>query len=65
MVHDDSGEIPTGLKEANHMKGMEGAKGTIDAAEDTTVYMIDYMPTNDGEEVKNHKWVTESELSKE
>ncbi len=23
----------------------------------------DYMPTDGGEEVKNHKWVTESELS--
>jgi len=28
-----------------------------------TVYMVDYTSTTDGEEVKNHKWVTESELS--
>ncbi|WP_338780591.1 YdhK family protein [Metabacillus sp. FJAT-52054] len=48
---------------ADHMKGMMGAKATIDSAEKTTVYMIDYSPANGGEEVKNHKWVTESELS--
>ena len=80
MVHDDSGEIPEGLKEAEnptynvgetatitdgHMEGMEGATATIDDAKSTTVYMIDYQPTTGGEEVKNHKWVTDSELSAE
>ncbi|WP_391207329.1 YdhK family protein [Psychrobacillus sp. L4] len=49
--------------EADHMKGMKGATAEIISAEKTTVYMIDYTPTNGGEEVKNHKWVTESELS--
>lgn len=49
--------------EADHMKGMMGAKAIIDSAEHTTVYMIDYTPTNGGPVVKNHKWVTESELS--
>lgn len=49
--------------EADHMEGMKGAKVEIDAAEQTTVYMIDYTPTTGGEEVTNHKWVTESELS--
>lgn len=49
--------------EADHMEGMMGAKGTIDSAEHTTVYMIDYTPTTGGAKVKNHKWVTESELS--
>ncbi|MEG0289766.1 MAG: YdhK family protein [Carnobacterium sp.] len=49
--------------EANHMEGMKGATATIEDAEQTTVYMIDYMPKNGGKEVKNHKWVTESELS--
>lgn len=49
--------------EADHMKGMKGAAGTIDSAEKTTVYMIDYTPTTGGERVKNHKWVTESELT--
>ncbi|RDI45861.1 YdhK family protein [Falsibacillus pallidus] len=47
---------------ADHMEGMNGAKATIDSAEKTTVYMIDYKPTNGGKTVKNHKWVTESEL---
>nr|WP_245592318.1 YdhK family protein [Ectobacillus panaciterrae] len=49
--------------EADHMKGMMSTKGTIDLAEKTTVYMIDYTPTTGGEKVTNHKWVTESELS--
>jgi hypothetical protein len=47
---------------ADHMAGMKGATATIDSAEQTTVYMVDYTSTT-GEEVKNHKWVTESELS--
>ncbi|WP_083207628.1 YdhK family protein [Fictibacillus arsenicus] len=50
---------------ADHMKGMKGAKATIDSAEKTTVYMVDYTPTTGGEKVTNHKWVTESELSAE
>ncbi|RHW37507.1 DUF1541 domain-containing protein [Lysinibacillus yapensis] len=49
---------------ADHMEGMQGATATIDSAEETTVYMVDYTSTT-GEEVKNHKWVTESELSAE
>ncbi|WP_437176710.1 YdhK family protein [Rossellomorea aquimaris] len=48
---------------ADHMKGMEGATATIDSVEETTVYMVDFTPVTGGEEVKNHKWVTESELS--
>ena len=31
--------------------------------EKMTVYMVDYVPFNGAEEVKSHKWVTESELS--
>ncbi|OUS77921.1 hypothetical protein B1748_03885 [Paenibacillus sp. MY03] len=49
--------------EADHMTGMEGAEATIDSAEQTTVYMIDFTSTTTGEEVKNHKWVTEDELA--
>ncbi|MBT2668912.1 DUF1541 domain-containing protein [Bacillus sp. ISL-4] len=49
--------------DAAHMKGMDGATAVIESAKATTVYMVDYMPTTGGEEVKNHKWVTESELS--
>lgn len=47
---------------ANHMKGMEGATAVIESAEETNVYMVDYTST-DGEEVKNHKWLIESELA--
>ncbi|MBK5444964.1 YdhK family protein [Peribacillus butanolivorans] len=49
--------------DASHMEGMDGATAEIDFAEETTVYMVDFTPTNGGEEVKNHKWVTESELT--
>ncbi|MFD1849409.1 YdhK family protein [Oceanobacillus bengalensis] len=48
---------------ADHMEGMDGATAVIDSAEETTVYMVDFINTDTGEEVKNHKWVTESELS--
>ncbi len=47
---------------AEHMEGMSGVTATIDSAEETTVYMVDFTSTT-GEEIKNHKWVTESELS--
>ncbi|WP_420829924.1 YdhK family protein [Nosocomiicoccus ampullae] len=48
---------------ASHMEGMEGATATIDSAEKTTVYMVDFVTTDTEEEVHNHKWVTESELT--
>ncbi|PAE36705.1 hypothetical protein CHI06_22065 [Bacillus sp. 7884-1] len=51
------------IVEADHMEGMEGATATIDSAEQTTVYMVDFTPTTGGEKVTNHQWVTESELS--
>ena len=59
-------EIKPGSKvtlEADHMKGMKGAEAMIESAKKTTVYMIDYVPTTGGKEVKNHKWVTDDELS--
>jgi hypothetical protein len=49
--------------ETDHMPGMLGAKATIDSAEHTTVYMVDYTPTAGGQPVKYHQWLTESELS--
>ncbi|OZU87604.1 hypothetical protein CIL03_16070 [Virgibacillus indicus] len=49
--------------EANHMDGMKGAAAAIDSAEEATVYMVSYTDTETGEEVENHKWVTESELT--
>lgn len=48
---------------AEHMPGMKGAKARIESVEKTTVYMVDYKPTTGGEIVRNHKWVTENELS--
>jgi len=46
----------------DHMEGMNGATATIDSAEDTTVYMVNFTPTAGGEEIVNHKWVIENEL---
>ncbi|ALC83026.1 MULTISPECIES: YdhK family protein [Bacillus] len=71
VIHEelqDAGEAPlkpgTNVKvNADHMEGMDGATAEIDSAEKTTVYMVDFTQTNGGEEVKNHKWVTEGELS--
>ncbi|WP_100405378.1 YdhK family protein [Bacillus solitudinis] len=51
--------------DAEHMEGMDGATAEVDSAEETTVYMVDFIPTTGGEVVKNHKWVTEAELSAE
>ncbi|MDY0407183.1 YdhK family protein [Virgibacillus sp. 179-BFC.A HS] len=47
---------------SDHMKGMDGATATIDSAEETTVYMVEFTPTTGGDKVVNHKWVVESEL---
>lgn len=71
VVHEefeDPGEAPLepgdeAVMNASHMEGMEGATATIDSAEDTTVYMVDFVTTDTEEEVQNHKWVTESELA--
>ncbi|KIL50896.1 hypothetical protein KR50_07770 [Jeotgalibacillus campisalis] len=50
--------------DADHMEGMDGAAATIDSVEETTVYMVDFT-LESGEEVTNHKWVIEKELSAE
>lgn len=75
--HDESGEIPEGLIEAedptyavgdeititaSHMPGMEGASGTIVGAYDTTAYMVSYQPTDGGEMVEDHKWIIQEEI---
>jgi hypothetical protein len=49
--------------EASHAEGMKGATATIESSEVTTVYMVDFKPTSGEEIVRNHKWVTEGELS--
>jgi hypothetical protein len=51
------------ILEADHMEGMKGASAEIVSSKKTTVYMVDYTPTNGGEKVKNHKWLIEDELS--
>lgn len=48
---------------ARHMQGMEGATATIDRVEETTVYMVDFTPTDQEEIIRNHQWLTENELS--
>ena len=71
VIHEEleePGEAPLepgdeAVMNASHMEGMEGAKATIDSAEETTVYMVDFVTTDTEEEVHNHKWVTESELT--
>jgi hypothetical protein len=71
VIHEeiiDAGEAPLNpgsevTINADHMKGMEGAVAEIDSAEETTVYMINFTSTTGGEEVTNHKWVTEEELA--
>lgn len=50
---------------ADHMEGMDDAPAIIEASKTTTIYMIDYEPTTGGDTIKNHKWVTEDELSSE
>ncbi|ANU12041.1 hypothetical protein BBH88_18155 [Planococcus antarcticus DSM 14505] len=73
VIHEeleDAGDAPLvagdeAVIATDHMEGMEGATATIDSAEETTVYMVDFTTTDSGEEVTNHKWVTESELSAE
>ncbi|AQS55709.1 hypothetical protein B0W44_07795 [Novibacillus thermophilus] len=73
VIHEelvDPGEAPLEpgtevTMNADHMEGMDGATATIDSAEQTTVYMVDFTPKDSDQEVKNHKWVTENELSAE
>ena len=48
---------------ADHMPGMKGATATVDSAQSTTIYMVDYVPTTGGDPVRNHKWLTADELT--
>ncbi len=73
VIHEeleDAGDTPLAAGDevviaADHMEGMDGATATIDTAEETTVYMVDFTDAESGDKVENHKWVTESELSAE
>ncbi|WP_174613512.1 YdhK family protein [Virgibacillus ihumii] len=67
LLVEDPGEAPLEpgtevILNADHMKGMNGAKAVIDSAVETTVYMVNFTPSTGGEKVVNHKWVVESEL---
>lgn len=58
------GELPKGAPvqiQADHMAGMKGAKGTVESSTTETVYMVDVL--GGSMPMKNHKWVTESEIS--
>lgn len=48
--------------EADHLPGMKGAIATVESGIHTTVYMVNYKPTNGTSDVKNHKWLIESEI---
>jgi len=78
MKHDESGEIPEGLEEAenpmyevgesvilqrDHMPGMEGAEATVSGVFATTAYEVSFNPTNGGERVENHRWVIQEDIS--
>ncbi|GAA1350092.1 YdhK family protein [Falsarthrobacter nasiphocae] len=73
----DGGPAPAGMKKAekptyavgssvtltaDHMEGMKGAKAKIVGAYKTTVYAVDYTPTDGGAVVKDHRWVVHEEL---
>ena len=67
MTSTNEGEFKVGDKvtiTAGHMPGMKGATATVDSAEKTNVYMVTYTDTETGKEIKNHKWMSEDELSK-
>ncbi|KIO63146.1 YdhK family protein [Caldibacillus thermoamylovorans] len=51
------------LLHVDHAEGMDGAGATIESAKPTTVYMVNFLNTKTGSEVKNYQWVTEDELS--
>ena len=41
---------------------MKGATATIESADEGPVYIVDFTTTT-GEEVKNYKWLVESEIA--
>lgn len=47
---------------ADHMAGMDGAKGSVAGAYQTTTYAVDYTPTDGSAKVSDHKWVVQEEI---
>lgn len=45
------------------MEGKDRVGATIESAKQTTVYMVNFLNTKTGNEVKHYQWVTEDELS--
>ncbi|NNG20015.1 YdhK family protein [Naumannella sp. ID2617S] len=73
----DGGPAPAGIEKAtspkypagttvritaDHMPGMNGAKGRVVGAYRTFTYAVDYTPTTGGPPVKDHKWVVQQEI---
>lgn len=52
----------TVILNAEHMEGMNGAKAQVDKVIEGTVYVVNYIPTDGGELVENHMWITEDEI---
>lgn len=46
----------------NRIKGMDGARATIESAEETTVYIVDINSGNNANTVTGYRWITENEL---
>ncbi|AYW47022.1 MULTISPECIES: YdhK family protein [Tetragenococcus] len=80
MHHDESGYLPEGIQEVknpkypvgttvelltDHMSDMLHAKAVVDGVYDTTVYSVTYNDTNSGDQVTDHKWVVDGEISYE
>lgn len=80
MHHDESGHLPKGIKEStqakypvgtkvklltDHMSDMLRAEAIVVGVYDTMAYSVSYHDTETGQEVKDHKWVVDEELSYE
>lgn len=71
VIHEEIGNVGIApfepgdyvLLHVDHAEGMDGAGATIESAKPTTVYMVNFLNTKTGSEVKNYQWVTEDELS--
>lgn len=49
---------------ADHQQGIHNTEVTIDAVRPTTVYLVDYIDTENNKKISNYKWLIEDELSK-
>lgn len=50
---------------AAHDPGMKNAEVTIETVRPTTVYVVDYVDTENSKKINNYRWLIEDELSKE